>query len=464
MTPFKIRLSCIAVVVGVLSAWPLAASQGHGNGGGGSTPPTLPPAPVTVVNPVAVDCYSGPGCLDPAFGSLGKTQQDIGGAIQNMEAIAIQSDGRIVAAGTRSPVSTSPNDMSCVIGRFLPDGSADSTFGAGGLATVNLIAGDSIEWLIGVAVQADGKVVVAASSSVSGSSPSTVLLRLTAAGALDPTFGSGGKVTLSSSISAIWGGVVLQPDGKIVVAVQDIAGFTRVTRLLTDGSPDKKFGTQGSRAVADLVPMGVALQSTGKIVVAGQQASGPDAVVTRFTSSGSVDTTFGNGGSTIVDFSGQKDVFMDVSVGPDDSIAAAGYANATGTLATMNAAIAHFTANGSLDNSFGSHGRVVLDIHGGWDHLRAVNLRADGRVEFAGWAGHSTTTPFPANLIVGRLTATGALDASFGSGGVTETVTGISSEALAMAVGPDGLLTVAGQVFNVTTNAPDRWLLARYFR
>ena len=115
---------------------------------------------MTVVNPTAVDCYNGMGCLDTASGNLGKVPQGIGGDFQFMRAMAIQLDGKIVAAGARSVGTTGNFDQWWVIGRFLGDGTIDTSFGTGGLFTLDVIAGHSSEEPLGVAVQADGKIVV----------------------------------------------------------------------------------------------------------------------------------------------------------------------------------------------------------------------------------------------------------------------------------------------------------------
>ena len=461
MKRFRARVFVQIAALGF--AIPLAAYQGRGGGGGGSTPPPLPPAPVTVINPVAADCYGGAGCLDHGFGLLGKAEHDVVGAVQNMRAIVIQPDGKIVAAGSGHLTAAFPADQYLIIGRFLANGSPDATFGTGGIVKVDLLPGIGAEFLLGLAVQSDGKVVAAAGAYVN-ETRLTVALRLTDSGVPDTTFGSGGKVTLSTASSSTSGEVVVQPDGKILIAWVDMSTVGRITRLLATGALDKKFGTQGTRG-SEVIPSAMALQSTGAIVVAGRKTTGGDAALTRLTASGAVDSSFGTGGTTTVDYAGQNDNFLSISVGSDDSIAAAGLANGTTTLLTLNMAVARFTANGALVNSFGSYGRVMLDLHSAWNVAQAVNLRSDGRVEFAGWTGLTTTSGHPTNTIVGRLTATGALDSSFGSGGVTETSTGLlSSQATAMAIGPDGGLTVAGQVYNVTTDAPDRWLLSRYFR
>jgi uncharacterized delta-60 repeat protein len=463
MTQLKRSITLKVLALFTLAALPLSASQGRG-GGPPPPPPSLPPAPITVVNPTAGDCYSGPGCLDPSFGNLGKVQQDIGGDSQYMHVIAIQPDGKIVAAGARWVGTLGNFDQSWVIGRFLGDGAIDTTFGVNGLVSLNLIAGVSSETPVGVAMQTDGKIVVAGNASGGGSSYMTAI-RLSNAGALDSTFGSAGKVMLSFATSSGSGGMILQPDGKIVIGLAENGNsYARVTRLLANGAVDTKFGSKGSRLVLDMIPSAMALQSAGRIVLAGQHSSAGDAMLAGLTPAGELDTSFGNRGTTVVSFSGQTDWFSDLSIASDDSIAAGGVAYFATNIRTMHLAIGRFTANGALASGFGSSGRVVLDVHGGWDSVRAINLRPDGRVEFVGWAGVSPTVTYPANVIVGRLTTTGALDSSFGFGGVTETDFGVHAQALAVAVGPDGLLTVAGHLYTVTTNGPSQWMLARYFR
>ena len=111
-------------------------------------------------------------------------------------------------------------------------------------------------------------------------------------------------------------------------------------------------------------------------------------------------------------------MFFALSIASDDSIAAGGQANSAGTVGAIKMALARFTANGALATGFGSSGRVVLDMLRLSDAVKAVSARADGGVDFAGWGGVSGSGGVPRNVIVGRLTAAGALDSSFGSGGV----------------------------------------------
>jgi uncharacterized delta-60 repeat protein len=152
-----------------------------------------------------------------------------------------------------------------------------------------------------MARQADGRILVAGRASPGGA----VVARLRATGALDPDFGAGGRLTLSAATSA--GAVLVQPDRNILVAGNTSgSAVMTVTRLRPDGSLDTTFGSGGTAIVdfgslADLLG-GAVLQPDGRIVVAGYTQASEDVAVARLNANGSPDATFGTGGKATVDF------------------------------------------------------------------------------------------------------------------------------------------------------------------
>jgi uncharacterized delta-60 repeat protein len=206
---------------------------------------------------------AAPGALDPTFGTGGEVTTDFGGS-DSAEAVGIQSDGKIVTAGS----TFSGGLQHFVLARYNADGNLDSSFGSGGKVTTDFGGFDAASALV---IQPDGRIVAAGRGS-----GDFALARYNADGSLDPTFGSGGKVTTDFGGSDDAFGVALQADGKIVAAGQGGSDFG-LARYNADGSLDPTFGS-GSRVTTDLGgfedAIAVALQNDGKIVITGQKFSG----------------------------------------------------------------------------------------------------------------------------------------------------------------------------------------------
>jgi uncharacterized delta-60 repeat protein len=195
-----------------------------------------------------------------------------------------------------------------------------------------------------------------------------------AAGALDPTFGQGGQVTVSlSNNNVIAEDALLQPDGKILVAVEiteivadaNAADTFGVLRLLPNGSLDPSFGTGGVSRIAFGGPSALALQADGKIVVVGGPSGSSGFGVARFNANGTPDTSFGTGGTVTTNPVGFPLTSVTaVVVDPNNGqILVGGSAKACAKCVT-DTALARYNANGSLDLSFGNEGTVVVQAIG----------------------------------------------------------------------------------------------------
>jgi uncharacterized delta-60 repeat protein len=204
--------------------------------------------------------------------------------------------------------------------RLTAAGALDVSFGTNGVSGVDF-GGD--DFGLALARQADGRLLVAGRSTAAGA----VVARLRLNGALDPDFDADGRVTLP------WGGggataVLVQPDQRIIVAGSGPGGETmKVTRLRPDGSPDPGFGTSGTAtidfgALEDLAG-GAALQPDGRIVVAGYSQADEDVAVARLEPDGSLDAGFGAAGKRLVDF-GAATFGNAVALQPDGRIVVAG--------------------------------------------------------------------------------------------------------------------------------------------
>jgi uncharacterized delta-60 repeat protein len=406
---------------------------------------------ITAAAEFAVARFNVDGTFDPNFGCAtpgtcaGYATTGFGGIYDQGNAIAIQGDNRIVVAGSAATAT----GADYALARYNPDGTLDTFFGTGGKVTTALGATTNFNASSGVAVQGDGKIVLAGIVSPTTSSH-MVAIRYAANGALDATFGSGGvrEVTQAGDGSAAFG-VVLQPDGKIVLAGYGdngvIFGITLV-RLNTDGSLDAGFGTAGVAIGAEsYTARALARQADGRFVACGDSFAGiPELLpIERFNANGSVDASFNSTGVVLLAIGTSSDVVNSLAIQPDGRILAMGSATA---FQSSTGALVRYLANGSLDPSFAGTGIV---LNGG--SSSRIALQDDGKILLA----YGGTT-----FHIRRLNTDGSLDASFNGTGTVSIPIGLSSHAVnGIAIQPDGRIVLAGSASN-GTNAD--FALARF--
>ena len=254
------------------------------------------------------------------------------------------------------------------------DGSLDATFGSGGKVITSVTVGDSGK---SVVVQSNGKIVVAGDGF-----GDIELVRYNVDGSLDVSFDSDGKVVTDVGFNDSGNAVALQNDGKIVVAGTTGTPTTdfAIVRYSTDGSLDPSFGTGGIVTTSigrNDDAKSVVIQSDGKIVVAGTSDS--DFVVVRYTSSGVLDSGFGTGGKVTTDIgSSTNDSANSVAIQSDGAIVVAG-------TSANDFAIVRYTSAGALDTGFGTGGKVTTDIGTStFDSAQSLVIQADSKIVVAG--------------------------------------------------------------------------------
>ena len=310
-------------------------------------------------------------------------------------------------------------------------GDLDPTFGTGGMLTTDI--NHSTDIANAVAVQTDGKLVVVGTTYKNNdfSGEDFVVTRYNTNGTLDNTFGSGGRVrTDFPGLAAVPSSVVIQPDGKIVVAGGAFPLFTflgnfELVRYNPNGSLDRSFGNGG--IVTTTFPEGsyasaVALQPDGKVIAAGTvfvdfiigESSNTDFALARYNPNGTADTTFGNGGQVSTDFVGLEDDAFSVLIQPDGKIVAVGSANNPATY--YDFAAVRYLSNGTIDTTFGVAGKVSTDFGDqNFDRARSAALQPDGRIVAAGFA--ISQNGGVQNFAVARYTSNGVLDTTFSGDG-----------------------------------------------
>lgn len=266
----------------------------------------------------------------------------------------------------------------------------------------------------------------------------------------DTTFGTGGKFTFSVSPSTdIPYSSALQPDGKIVVAGFCFYSFYSVcvSRINANGTLDNTFGTGGTYVgtvgVNTTNNAQVVVLADGKILFGAHCRSGgqDDFCLLRLTASGTLDGTFGTSGVVNTDFAGLNDVIYGLYAVPGGRIVAAGRCDLG---AGFRFCIARYQSNGALDTTFGSslNGRVTLSLSPtGASRARGLAIQADGKLLLHGACDYNAVT----ELCMARFSANGALDSTFGTSGIVHTTAfGGSFTGNGAAFQADGKLVVAG--------------------
>ena len=359
---------------------------------------------------------------DNTFGTTGMITTAIGTATDGGRGLALQPDGKIIQSG----YSFGTNVDFAVI-RYNADGSLDNTFSGDGMVTTAVGTGNDVGSC--VVLQPDGKIVVGG-KIVNGSHYDFGMVRYNSDGTLDAGFGTAGKVVTQFNINSSGpDAITLQSDGKILMAgLLDgtLADSFAVARYNADGSLDNTFNgnglltfvfpgttTSNSRAHSILV------QPDGKIVVAGDENSGPtrrNFAVARLNADGSMDATFGTGGLSTTDFGGDHDEIHTIMLQPDGKIVGAGYCYPGTTM--LEFAIVRYNTNGTLDASFGTAGKIITEMGVGANQIDAIMLQTDGKMVAVGCVNAGATADFALARYMGAGT-TGTVGAPVSAHGVS---------------------------------------------
>ena len=354
----------------------------------------------TVVSTLAFSvALAASGDLDTTFDGDGRVTSFASpanpGRNDVVQGIAVQADGKIVAAGYSYIPSTATSDFA--VTRYNTEGTLDATFSGDGRLLTNCGARDQG---FDVAIQANGKIIAAGQTCFGdGSICDVALARYNVGGTLDITFSGDGKQT------------------------SDFGG-----------------GDNGSFG-------GLAIQSNGKIVVAGYMWNGTDYdfVVYRYLSSGSLDTTFSGDGMVNIGFgTGRQDFGRDLVIQSDGKIVVTGYTG-DANYANNNFAVARLNAGGSLDNTFSGDGKQTTNF-GADESARGIAIQPDGRIVLAGIKGTGTLS----SVALARFNIDGSLDTTFNGTGkkVFSVIPGVSSWANDLLVQSDGKIVALGGADN----------------
>jgi uncharacterized delta-60 repeat protein len=346
----------------------------------------------------AVARYNPDGTLDQSFGSHGRVRTDFPGLAAVPSSVILQPDGKIVVAGGAFPLFTFLGDFKIV--RYNPNGSLDESFGDGGIVTTSFPGQGS--YAFAVALQPDGKIIAAGTDFVAfsgddSSNTDFALERYNPDGTPDSTFGIAGQVTTDfDGFNDDAFSILVQPDGKLVAvgSAKNPATYYdfAAVRYLSSGSIDTTFGIDG-KVRTDFGAEGfdqarsAALAPNGKIVAAGLAISkeGLDQkfAVARYTPNGVLDTNFSGDGIRQIDFGSCCQSAGTVLVQDDGKIITVGRADTEDS--DSDFLLARLGPHGALDPTFGVGGRVRTsfgNLNGG---ANGAALQADGRIVAVGF-------------------------------------------------------------------------------
>ena len=389
--------------------------------------------------------FASDGSLDTTFGSSGVGLTGLTDAFGNgAYGPVIQPDGKILICDTRKSNGTSGQDF--FVARFNANGTLDTSFSFDGKVTIDFDGGTGADTCTAIALQADGKIVIAGATYDASNNSDFAIARLNSDGTLDTTtFGAGtGKTTVAFDLGGTnrdeASALVIQPDGKILIAgtVQTASNGNDfgVVRLNADGTRDSSFNLTGKVSIGfnlagsatknDTVT-GMALYSAGNIVIAGYADNGNlsnDFAVARLLPNGQLDPNFDADGRVTVAFDlggstgSNNDLATGLTIQRDGKILLFGASDtSTSTTTNFDVAAARLYPDGSLDGSFGIGGKTLVSfdlIANGLDVAVGAAEQSNGKIVLTGYSLYSST-PYAVKATAMRLNRDGTPDNQFGN-------------------------------------------------
>jgi uncharacterized delta-60 repeat protein len=409
--------------------------------------------------------------IDTSFGNNGKTHTGFGISNAQAKAVVTQPDGKIIVGGnayTANPkkIFTTDTDAAVLV-RYNIDGTIDNSFGNEGIVTFNydvIFNSMAIKTSIyELKLQSDGKIV----AHISQDSSPKILCRFNINGSLDASFGNGGILFCNTFAT-----FVIQPDFKIITVGsqghynsfgQLDSSYFLAERYNQDGTVDDTFGSNGA-VVTDFgfgynYATAVTLEPDGKIIFGGVSFNNRFAIA-RYTSGGSLDTSFDGDGKIITSLgSGLKSYAKYVSVQADGKIIVAGSSYTSTDPQIFSFSIVKYNTNGSLDTSFNNGGIVntIFDTSEAYVNLNTIIEQPDGKFLVTTTEGSNSL-----EFVLRRYNAIGSNDTSFGNNGKSTLFIQDVNKAFGIALQQDQKIIVAGYSFSFTDFINYKFNVVRY--
>lgn len=373
------------------------------------------------------------GILDTSFGNQGYAVVDVvPNEVDLSEDVVVCPDSKILMVGK---VRRNNYFDVCLV-RLLPDGNIDTDFGNQGIVITS--ASDESDFGMAVALQDDGKIVVAGYAM--HDHYDMMVMRYNEDGSLDDTFGDNGIASLSiDNKSSVAETVAIQEDGKILIGCYASSDRFCVVRFNTDGSLDNAFGTNGYALYEpDYLSYihSMDIQSDGKIIAAGvgYMDNLPSFMIVRFNTDGSVDNSFGDNGKVKQHIGYGNDFANAVKVLDNGNILVGGHTwIANVPILQYDLALLMLNAEGQPDAQFGNNGVVTTHVVDAENYLFDLEVFPNNYIVAVGYAASEAEGT---KIIAARYNSSGTLDLDFGNNNVGYELLGIDDvEMYAVGVG-----------------------------
>jgi uncharacterized delta-60 repeat protein len=390
--------------------------------------------------------------LDTTFGSgtgYATTQNAQGFKINK---IRLQANGQIIAVG----YTQNPNTQA-IITRYNTNGTLDNTFGSNGIVTGTLGSSLSTTIITDAAIQTNGNIVAVGYNYDTSTPTINLIARYTSAGVLDNTFGSGGVLTFTIGSNSNISAVALQSDGKIVVVGSCLINNVPnafIARLTTSGVLDTTFNSIGYLTVLlgiKTIFNCLTLDASGNIIAAGYYnnsgTSGDQFVMARYTTSGTLDTTFNNPNGFVTGSLGSRTIVNAITQDSSNNILVGGFEN---NGISDQFFLARYTSSGVLDTTFNNPNGYITKLIGNASSVNDVVVQTGGQIVIAGIINYEID-----QATVARYNSNGTIDTTFGNGGVISLNLGLGSSINGIAIQTtDGRVVAGGYEIDPTTKQP----------
>lgn len=355
--------------------------------------------------------YDTGGTPDKSFGTDGKIIASFEQGNTSFDAIAVQEDGKIIAAGQ----TFNGTNNSFAVARYYPNGTLDKSFGNNGRQITDF---GNNAYATAVALQSNGKILVAGNLT-----SNFCIVRYNNDGNLDSSFNGNGKVIVSSGYDNYGNSIALQSDGKIVFTVTSFASndydssSLKIFRLNINGSADNTFSQKGD-PLTNFRATSIAIQNDGKILLGGSYSLNVSRgfAVARYNTDGSLDKNFSGDGKNVSFFDPNTCGVTSLAVQNDGKIIIGGYSEGYNGITPF--VVARYKSDGNIDSAFGKDGFQFTNIGGILSFAYAVAIKNDGRIALAGGDGKG-------NFAILLHKSNGTLDSTFGNNGIKITNVGI---------------------------------------
>lgn len=353
---------------------------------------------------------------------------------------------------------------------FAQPGTLDKSFGSNGIVINE--PGVRNTSFTAIAIQTDAKIVAAGYSTI-GQYLDFLIARYDTNGSLDGSFGINGKVTTTiGPRSCVIRSINILSDGKMIVtgAYYDTIAAFALAKYTSDGSLDTSFGTGGIVITSfgeNSIAYSSAIQEDGKIVLAGCSGFSSGILpggnckfaLARYNPDGTLDSTFGINGKMTTAVRTIDDAALTIGIQPDRKIVLGGYSYyENGANILADIALVRYSINGTLDTTFGLGGKVITEV-GIDSQANKLLILDDNKILICGCTWNSSSYDFA--LV--RYNSEGSLDTTFGVNGVVTTSIGSGDdESNCILLQPDNKILVTGSTSNVIDGSKSNFALVRY--